>query len=147
MTTPETVFHVTSHDRLRSILAGGLDRKRRRRWNNMMGASLGDSRNLYFLRDFEQACRWAAHSEWNFSKPCVIIELLAPDGLVRDEGMQPGFGSSVRCQADVGAERILAAYPLTDAMRRKLTAFDGAPDKPEPVWANYAPMARPPLSV
>jgi hypothetical protein len=142
-----TFYHVTTDNRLKSIMRTGLDSTgRHRRWHNELGGILGERGFVYLISDFTQAVRFAAKFAYHLTiakkkmKPVILVlQNIPTDKLVRDdhiEGQLAGH-SWYKLPANIPPEDIVRVIPLTpeltkQAIQGSTAAEPEAESEPEP---------------
>ena len=122
-------FHVTTKNRVKSIMATGLEPRRHRRWRNQLGGMLGERGFIYLISDFTEAVRFAARQDYqhrvNKSKmETVILELqnVPSEGLVRDDHIEGQLAGHTwfKSPATIPPQDIVRVIPLTDQLRQQV---------------------------
>jgi hypothetical protein len=124
-------YHVTTDNRLKSIMATGLEPGRHRRWKNSLGATLGDRGVIYLISDFTQAVRLAARQDYYHRlekkrAKTIILRLrnVPTEGLEHDphfEGQMAG-NTWFKSPATIPPQDIVQVIPLTPELIKQAVA-------------------------
>lgn len=143
-------YHVTTKNRVRSIMATGLEPRRHRRWRNQLGGMLGERGYIYLISDFTEAVRFAARQDYhhrvNKSKMETVILMLQnvpTEGLVRDDHIEGQLAGHTwfKSPATIPPQDIVKVIPLTEQLIKQ--AINGGtakqpPDETEPDQRQHA---------
>lgn len=121
-------YHVTTSNRVKSIMKHGLETGRHRRWRNAFGAMQGERGYVYLISDYTQAVRFAAKQSWDYrnSKMEPVILQLAnvpTDALVKDDHIDGQLyyrNTWYKLQAPIPPEDIVRVIPFTPEMRKQV---------------------------
>ena len=145
-------FHVTTKPRLKSIVLHGIEPGHKRRWHNMHGGKLGDTKYVYIISDFKEAARWASKVQWQLGAGKEIIILClknVPGDIEPDpslEGALSHRGTWFQVGGTIPPQCIMKIIPLTTDLTRTVIASDtsgasmtfdaasdqAAPEEPQP---------------
>jgi hypothetical protein len=136
----QTFYHVTTKNRLKSIMATGLEPRRHRRWRNALGGMLGDRGFIYLISDFTEAVRFAARQDYQHrvNKSTMVTVILAlrnipTEGLVRDDHIEGQLAGHTwyKSPATIPPQDIVRVIPLTDELTKQAIVGSTA-QEPEP---------------
>jgi GNAT superfamily N-acetyltransferase len=121
-----TLYHVTFTSRLAKISQEGIVPGKKRNWDRAFGGKYGERGNVYVFTSAEAAARWAHKMQYEFSKPCSIIELTnVPGDLIDDPSgeqhlMVNGSGTWKMITGAIPASCIHRVIDLDPAIVRRL---------------------------
>lgn len=145
ITEGHTFFHVTTQDRMKSIMASGLQppkaSRRHRRWRNSFGGLLGERDYIYLISDFTEAVRFAARMDYqhrvnNRSNAKIVILVLnnvPTEGLVRDDHIDGQLAGHTwyKSPANIPPQDIVRVIPLTLELKKQAIVGSNAQLPPE----------------
>lgn len=138
-------FHVTTKNRVKSIMTTGLEPRRHRRWRNQLGGMLGERGFIYLISDFTEAVRFAARQDYqhrvNKSKmETVILELqnVPTEGLVRDDHIEGQLAGHTwfKSPATIPPQDIVRVIPLTEDLSKQAIHGSTAEVPPDELATN-----------
>lgn len=118
----QTFYHVTTDNRLRSIMATGLEPRRHRRWHNQLGGILGDRGFIYLISDFTEAVRFAARWDYHMrvakkrmQTVILVLRNVPSQGLERDDHIEGQLAGHTwfKSPATIPPQDIVRVIPLT----------------------------------
>ena len=145
MSAGQTFYHVTTKNRLKSIMATGLEPRRHRRWRNALGGMLGERGFIYLISDFKQALVFAARQDYQHrvqkSKMETVILVLRnvpTEGLVRDDHIEGQLAGHTwfKSPATIPPQDIVRVIPLTEDLAKQAVIDVPAQEPPEDVPAS-----------
>lgn len=137
-------YHVTTNNRVKSIMKHGLETGRHRRWHNAFGAALQGERGfVYLISDYTQAVRFAAKQSWDYRnskmEPVILQVTNVPaEALVKDEHIDGQLyyrNTWYKLKAPIPPEDIVRVIPFTPEMMKQVVNDQKAE---EPVDAESA---------
>lgn len=135
-------YHVTTSNRVKSIMKLGLETGRHRRWRNAFGAMQGERGYVYLISDYAQAVRFAAKQSWDYRdskmKPVILqLQNIPVESLVKDDHIDGGlyYGNTwYKLPAPIPPQDIVRVIPFTPEMMKQAVRANQADDViPEPV--------------
>lgn len=139
-----TLYHVTTDNRLKSIMATGLEPNRHRRWRNTFGALSGERGYIYLISDFTEAVRFAARQNYYHrlekKRPkIVMLCCTSPSSLELDDHIDGQIAGNTwyKSTATIPPQNIVRVIPLTDELVQQMVSGDvmRPPEEAEPELA------------
>ena len=130
-------YHVTTKNRVRSIMATGLEPRRHRRRRGQFGGTLGERGFIYLISNFTEAVRFAArqddqHRLTKSKMETVILALqnVPTEGLVRDDQIEGQLAGHTwfKSPATIPPQDIVRVIPLTPELSKQ--AIGGTAEEP-----------------
>ena len=125
----QTFYHVTTNNRVKSIMADGLEPGRHRRWKNSFGATLGDRGFIYLISNFTEAVRFAARQDYQHritkkaAKTVILcIQNVPTDKLVLDDHIESQFAGNTwfKLPDVIPPHDIVRVIPLSPELTKQL---------------------------
>jgi hypothetical protein len=132
-------YHVTTKNRVRSIMATGLEPRRNRRWRNQLGGILGERGFIYLISDFTQAVRFAARQAYGFrlkkskmETVILVLQNVPTEGLVRDDHIDGQLAGHTwfKSPATIPPQDIVRIIPLTPELTKQAVIGSTAEEPP-----------------
>jgi hypothetical protein len=146
-------YHVTTDNRLKSIMRTGLDATgRHRRWHNEIGGILGERGFVYLISDFTQAVRFAAKFAYHLTiakkkmkAVILVLQNVPTDKLVRDDNIEGQLAghSWYKLPANISPEDIARVIPLTPELTKQAIHGSTAVEPETEDGADENPPANP----
>ena len=124
----QTFYHVTTDNRVRSIMATGLEPRRHRRWHNQLGGILGDRGFIYLISDFTEAVRFAARWDYQMrlakkrmQTVILVLRNVPSQGLERDDHIEAQLAGHTwyKSPATIPPDDIVRVIPLTPELTKQ----------------------------
>jgi len=122
------MYHVTTNNRLKSIMTIGLEPGRHRRWKNSWGAKLGDRGFIYLMSDFTAAIRFAAKQDYynradgkRMKTVILCLQNVPSEGLQRDDNIEGQMAGNTwyKSPAVIPPQDIVRVIPLTPELTKQ----------------------------
>lgn len=135
-------YHVTTSNRVKSIMKHGLETGRHRRWRNAFGAMQGERGYVYLISDYTQAVRFAAKQAYDYRnsrmEPVILqLQNVPTDDLMPDDHVDSGLyyrNTWYKLRTPIPPEDIVRVIPFTPEMTKQAVQANQANQSiPEPV--------------
>ena len=129
------MYHVTTDNRLKSIMATGLEPNRHRRWRNTFGAILGERGFIYLISDFTEAVRFAARQDYYHrlekkrTKTIILcIQHVPAESLELDSHIEGQIAGNTwyKSTATIPPQDIVRVIPLTEELVKQVVSSNVA---------------------
>jgi hypothetical protein len=145
------MYHVTTNNRLKQIMAQGLEPGHHRRWKNSWGARLGDRGFIYLISEFPRAVQFAAKQDYEHRASgkkvkSIILALrnVPSEGLVHDDHIEGQLAGHTwyKSPATIPPQDIVQVIDLTPEMIKQLVRSNNSQPDTETADAVPDPTAR-----